>query len=207
MKIIGFVGLPGSGKSVACQVARDMGLPVAVMGDVIRQEARSRGLLPTDANHGMVGDDLRSSEGPEAVARRCLIGQKGNVSGLVVVDGIRSKSEVDYFRSIAEKFCLVEIRTCPEDRLRRIAARGRSDDGVVPNGPNEGPEILPESQRIFSPCQSDLRVAAEALEKRECRELGWGMHQATREADICLDNDGSVDDLRRKVRDILLRFC
>ena len=42
MKIIGFVGLPGSGKGEASKIARELGLSVVVMGDVIRQEAAGR---------------------------------------------------------------------------------------------------------------------------------------------------------------------
>ena len=38
MKIIGLVGLPGSGKGEASRIARQQGLTVLVMGDVIRQE-------------------------------------------------------------------------------------------------------------------------------------------------------------------------
>ncbi|MDD1759688.1 MAG: AAA family ATPase [Methanothrix sp.] len=51
MKIIGFVGLPGSGKSVASNVARDMGIEVLVMGDVIRQEAARLGLEPKSGSN------------------------------------------------------------------------------------------------------------------------------------------------------------
>ena len=60
MKIVGFVGMPGSGKSVAADVAREMNIPVVVMGDVIREEAARRGLDPTDKNLGAVGNDLRT---------------------------------------------------------------------------------------------------------------------------------------------------
>ncbi|MFZ2536174.1 AAA family ATPase, partial [Methanothrix sp.] len=55
MKIIGFVGLPGSGKGEASKIARELGLSVVVMGDVIRQEAARQGLEPTDQNLGRIG--------------------------------------------------------------------------------------------------------------------------------------------------------
>ncbi|MEM1596250.1 MAG: AAA family ATPase, partial [Desulfurococcaceae archaeon] len=32
------VGMPGSGKSLVVQAARDLGLPVYTMGDVVREE-------------------------------------------------------------------------------------------------------------------------------------------------------------------------
>ena len=56
MKIIGFVGLPGSGKGEASKIARQHGLAVVVMGDVIRQEAARQGLEPTDQNLGRIGN-------------------------------------------------------------------------------------------------------------------------------------------------------
>ena len=52
------MGLPGSGKSVASNVARDMGIEVLVMGDVIRQEAARLGLEPTDQNLGESGTNF-----------------------------------------------------------------------------------------------------------------------------------------------------
>ena len=58
MNVYGFVGLPGSGKSEAAAVARDLGIPVVTMGDVIRQECRDRGLDPA-TEHGRVAQALR----------------------------------------------------------------------------------------------------------------------------------------------------
>ncbi|HEX59524.1 MAG TPA: hypothetical protein ENF26_05205, partial [Methanomicrobia archaeon] len=50
MKIIAFVGAPASGKTEAANVARELGIPVISMGDVIREELRRRGLPLTDEN-------------------------------------------------------------------------------------------------------------------------------------------------------------
>lgn len=229
MRIIGFVGMPGSGKSVASSVARRMGVRVVVMGDVIRLEAKARGLAPTDANHGMVGDDLRAVEGPCAVARRCLAGVEDN--NLVVVDGIRSIDEVDYFREAADRFHLIEVFTTPQARLQRIAARGRTDDVSVKSRSGDltsasstatggdadagdailGSEDLPCEEdlpdvRIVSSCCSDLRGAAESLERRECRELGWGMQEAIRAADVRISSDGTLEDFQRRIRDLLVEL-
>ena len=72
MKIIGFVGLPGSGKGEASNIARQHGLAVVVMGDVIRQEAARQGLEPTDQNLGRIGNYLRAKGGPDAIAKKTL---------------------------------------------------------------------------------------------------------------------------------------
>ena len=95
MKIIGFVGLPGSGKGEASQIAGQHGLAVVVMGDVIRQEAARQGLELTDGNLGRIGNALRAAEGPDAVARRALEKAKATGKDVVVVDGLRSREEAD----------------------------------------------------------------------------------------------------------------
>lgn len=191
MKIIGFVGMPGSGKSVASDVARSMGLKVVVMGDVIRREAAQLGLPPSDENLGSVGNMLRAREGPEAVARRTLEAASGE--RVVVIDGLRSKAEADFFRSNADEFHLVEIVTPAEARIKWIVSRGRPDD---PKAGVQDPEIV-------ASCRDGSRDTAEALERRECRELSWGMYEAMREADLRLQNEGDLDEFRASVRQLL----
>ncbi len=47
---------------------------------------------------------------------------------VVVVDGLRSREEADFFRNHAEEFHLVEVSAPVEARMRWLAARGRPDD-------------------------------------------------------------------------------
>ena len=196
MKIIGFVGMPGSGKSEASEVARSMGLKVVVMGDIIRREAARLGLQGTDQDLGSVGNALRSKEGPAAIARRSLEEAMRSAGPLAVIDGIRSKAEVDYFRAHSQGFHLVEVWAPPEARLRRIAARRRSDDTA---SEPQGPEAMGISE---TNCYA-LKATAEALRKREGREVGWGMKEAIDEADLRIFNLGSIEDLRKEVRSTL----
>ncbi|NMC09724.1 MAG: flagellar hook-basal body complex protein FliE [Methanothrix sp.] len=177
MKIIGFVGLPGSGKSEASQVARQRGLAVLVMGDIIRHEAARQGLEPTDQNLGRVGTALRAAEGPDAVAKRTLEKAMALGEDIVVIDGLRSKDEADFFRASVEEFHLIEISAPVEARLKWLESRGRPDD--------------PDQK------------AADALELRECRELSWGMCEAMKAADLKLKNEGRLDDFRKNVERLL----
>ena len=98
MKIIGFVGLPGSGKGEASQIARLHGLAVVVMGDVIRQEAARQGLEPTDQNLGSIGNALRAAQGSDVVAKKTFERALATGKEVVVVDGLRSREEADFFR-------------------------------------------------------------------------------------------------------------
>ena len=196
MKIIGFVGMPGSGKSVASNVARIVGLEVVVMGDVIRGEAARLGLPPTDENLGNVGNMLRAREGPKAIAKRTIELARGTGKDLVVVDGLRSKEEVEFFRKNSDDFRLVEVCASAESRLNRIANRGRSDDGNSEDETKQG-------SKIAISCNDSLQKTADALAKRECRELGWGMCEAFDEADLRIDNNGDLDEFKAKVEAFL----
>ena len=192
MKIIGFVGLPGSGKGEASKVARHHGLAVVVMGDVIRGEAARQNLEPTDQNLGRIGNALRAKDGPDAIARRTLDRVMATGKDVVVVDGLRSKAEADFFRAHAEEFHLVEVYAPAEARLKWLATSGRPDDpGSRPK--NEG------NMTIIS--QQDCCAAA--LEERESREMGWGMYEAIKAADMFLRNDRGLDDFRKNVEMVL----
>ncbi|MCK9565768.1 MAG: AAA family ATPase [Methanothrix sp.] len=203
MKIIGFVGLPGSGKGEASQIARQHGLTVVVMGDVIRQEAARQGLEPTDQNLGRVGNALRAADGPDAVAKKTFEWAKTAGKGVVVVDGLRSQEEAEFFRTHSEEFHLVEVCAPVEARLKWLAARGRPDDpGKSPAKANDGMKADADAKIILPSGEPD-RLAAAALERRECREMGWGMSEAMKTADLKLRNDSSLDDFRKDVKRLL----
>jgi dephospho-CoA kinase len=114
---------------------------------------------------------------------------------LVVVDGLRSKDEVEFFRDNSEDFMLVEVCASADSRLSRIANRGRSDDAYS--------DETMQGSKIVLTCEDRLQKTAEALVKRECRELGWGMSEAFNEADLRIDNNGNLDEFKAKVETFL----
>jgi dephospho-CoA kinase len=179
MQIIGTVGLPGSGKSEAAAVAEHLGVPVVVMGDVIRRECRDRGLDPA-THHGEVAQALREESGPGAVARRSLPVVESELAehDTVVVDGLRSGTEVDIFEAeFGDAFLLVRIEAPDEARARRLDVRDRDASA------DEGGETLSE---------------------RDERELGFGMGEAMERADVTVENAGSLDAFRGRIRTLLL---
>ncbi len=181
MKIIAFVGLPLSGKSTASSVAREMGIPVVVMGDVVREEVKKRGLPLTDENAGKVANELREREGMDAIAKRCIPRIRELDSDVVVVDGIRGIAEVDRFRkAFGNDFILIAIESPAELRLERARKRGREDDRSI--------------------------KTMEDLKRRDEREISWGMLEAMEKANLVVENVSSIDDFRDKVRAILKNF-
>ncbi len=175
MRVIGTVGLAGSGKGEAATVARDHGVPVVTMGDVIRQECRDRGLDPAE-HHGEIAVALREENGPGAIAERSLpvLRDRLGDAETVLVDGIRSDVEVERFRgAFGDDFVLVSIEAPFEVRRERIDDRGRDDPDVEP------------------------------LEDRDERELGFGMGDAMEMADVTVENTDSLAAFRRRIEALL----
>ncbi|MFB6081014.1 MAG: AAA family ATPase [Haloferacaceae archaeon] len=177
MRVIGTVGLPGSGKGEAAAVAREEGVPVVVMGDVIREACRERGLDPAD-HHGEVARALREEEGPDAIAARALprVEAALDEGEAVLIDGLRAPVEVERFRAaFGDAFVVVSVEAPFETRLERLADRGRD--------------------------ASD--ADREALRAREERELGFGMGEVMDDADVRVENAGSLPAFRERVRRLL----
>jgi dephospho-CoA kinase len=175
MRIIGTVGLPGSGKGEVASVARGLDIPVVTMGDVIRDACRARGLDPAD-HHGAVAVSLREEEGETAIAERSLpiIREVLAEHDTVLVDGIRSESEVEHFKeTFGDDFRLVAIDAPFDVREERIEDRGRDDPTV------------------------------ESLRERDERELGFGMGDAIANADVTIENTETIESFHKQVRNVL----
>jgi len=178
MRVIGVVGLPASGKGEFSKIAEGMGIPVVVMGDVIRNAVKEAGLSPTDKNLGAVADRLRAEEGMDAIANRCVAAIVDQGAPLALVDGIRGDAEIRVFRRQFPGFILVAIDSSFEHRLERLGSRGRSDDGT----------------------------SAAALRVRDERERRWGLDAALAMADTRIRNDGTLMEYAAAVRSLLDRL-
>jgi dephospho-CoA kinase len=177
MRVIGTVGLAGSGKGEFAAVAESLDIPVVTMGDVIRAECRNRGLDPAE-HHGEIAQALREENGPAAIAEESLphIEETLAEADTVLVDGIRSGVEVDAFEErFGEAFVLVSVEAPFELREQRIGERGR--DKVDADG--------------------------ESLAARDERELGFGLDEAMARSDITIENTGTLEEFRTRVQELL----
>ncbi|MCF2141293.1 MAG: AAA family ATPase [Candidatus Lokiarchaeota archaeon] len=163
----GIVGLPGSGKSQAISFGKQFA-PVIVMGDVIREETLRRGLEINPENLGKIARELRKNEGKAAIARRCAEKIEQIQSPIIIIDGIRSMFEVDFFR---ERYNLILIALSVSEKIRyeRLRSRNRADD----------------SQEM------------QIIRQRDERELSFGLGDVIDNAYYIIDNNGSLLDLER----------
>jgi dephospho-CoA kinase len=79
--------MPGSGKTTISEIVKEMGIPVIVMGDVVREEARIRGIEPTPKNLGKLMIEMREKMGANVIAKRCVDKIKELNSKIVLVEG------------------------------------------------------------------------------------------------------------------------
>ncbi len=174
MKVISICGLPGSGKSTAIDAIKDIG-HVITMGDVIRQEARLRNIPGTGENLGKIARELRERHGPEIIAKKCVDMIKSLGEEIIIVDGVRSLSEVTIFRTYWS-FPIIAIIASEEIRFKRLLERERSDD----------PKTI------------------EDLRKRDNREIEFGQKWVIEAADYKIYNDSTIEELKKKTRTLVL---
>jgi len=176
--IVAITGMPGAGKSTAAQGLVKLGWQRVVMGDIIRDQAKRRGLEPDSRNTGEVMRRLRVEMGEAAVAKLTLEQIVGLDSQKIVVDGIRSMVEVEEFRKRAEVL-LVAIHASPKRRYTLLKERGRKDD--------------PLSLEMFL--------------ERDKRELSVGVSNAIALADEVISNEhNSSGGLSSQIADIVNRW-
>ena len=173
MKIIAFTGMPASGKSEAVQLAKDKGIPVIRMGEIVWEETK-RQRKPLDSkNVGDVAHSNREKHGMDIWAKRTV--EKIHTlkkSPLLVIDGVRSMEEIEYFKKeLGMDFLVIAIDAPDHLRRKRTISRGRPDDS------------------------KNLKD----LEERDKREICWGLQKVITNADIVIPNNGSLKDFKKQV--------
>jgi len=176
MKVIGFCGLPGSGKSTVLKAIEDLG-PIITMGDVIRNEANHRKIAPSDENLGKIALEMRKNYGPEIIAEKCVKLIKKLESDVFFIDGLRSMAEVIVFRKYW-KFPLIATVVDEKIRYERLSKRKRPDD---PNSLSE-------------------------IRDRDQREIRFGLNEVIENANYKINNNLSEAEVQRETRVLIFKI-
>ena len=122
--------------------------------------------------------ELREKGGNSIIAEKCLPKIEQNKNEKIIVDGIRSLSELDTFKKHFPKFTLISIHSSPETRFNRLNSRGRSDD------------------------TRDWKLFRE----RDMRELGVGIGNTIAMAEHVITNEYDKRKTKAKIRETLRRI-
>ena len=170
--MVAVCGMPGSGKGEFAAVLNEANVPIVSMGDMIRAEVRSRGLVEAPHVFGEVAADLRAEHGEDVLAVRLCdrVDELLQDHQLVLIEGLRGTAEDAVFSARWNgDYRTVAINADGELRYQRILQRGRSEDGD--------------------------RAAFEA---RNERERGWGLETLMRNATDVLVNDVGLDEFHAR---------
>lgn len=175
MIIVLVAGMPGSGKSVVSEVAKELGIPIYNMGDVIRAETLKRYGRITPEAMVRTSEDVRREHGEEYVAVKTMeriLSEGANC--VVLVDGTRSLKEVEYFRKFGE-VVIIAVHASPRTRYKRLIKRRREGD--------------PQSFEEFL--------------RRDYTELSFGLGSVIALADYMIVNEGPLEQAREAARSVL----
>jgi dephospho-CoA kinase len=174
-RLIGLTGTNGAGKGEAAVFFVSRGYEYHSLSDVVRDALAAEGLEPSRDNLIRKGNALRREGGPDALARRIL----AKIRGRAVIDSIRNPSEIEFLRT-QPGFVLLALEAPPELRFERVAKRGRN-------------ECAPDLPSFLRKEDEENGPDPGAQQLGRCMAL----------ADRVLVNDGTLDDLRRKLEEIL----
>lgn len=173
MKVICVTGMPAAGKEEFQKVGTEEGYRIVRMGDVVREEARRRGLLITDASVGSMAHEERQRHGPAIWAERTIPRVRAD---RVCIDGLRSPAELATFRrAFGSGLVVFAVEASPTTRWERVQRRRRADDATT----------------------------WEEFLRRDERERGWGLEDVIASADIRIVNEGTLDAFYGAVRNAL----
>lgn len=165
--IVCLTGMPGAGKTTIAEALRSKGFDKITMGDAVRAEAARRKIEPTGANLGKLMLELREKNGSGAVAELIKYDILNSKSNVIIVDGVRSLSEVEVLKKIGTVKVLA-IHASGDTRYRFLTGRGRSD--------------APSDRQDFT--------------KRDSREIGVGMSESIALADETISNNNmTIEEL------------
>jgi len=171
--------MPGSGKSVVKEIAEELGIPVFVMGDIIREEVKRRGLKEEAKNYELVMKDIRAKLGDQIVAKITMERLELIKADIALIDGVRSLEEVRYFKEKANNVHILALLSPFQTRLKRLSSRNRLGD--------------PKNEK--------------ELEERDREELKLGLGDVIAKADYYLVNDDRPKDaFKEDVRRLVIRL-
>jgi dCMP deaminase len=176
--IIGLTGKNGSGKTAVSDYLKSRGFQYHSLSDAIRDEIKRRGEGITRDALIRVGNELREKFGSGVLAERILMTLEKEHN--YVIDSIRNPSEVEALKR-RDGFILLAVEADATIRFERSRKRGR--------------ESAAQNFEQF--------MEEEARELESDNPAGQHLHATRAKADIAVANDGTIEELHRKLDELL----
>lgn len=178
--IIGVAGTFGSGKDTVARLIESQGFEHFSTADILRAETRKMGRTIERESLRQTGNELRAKFGSSFLAEKAL---KMATQNNVLISGIRSRGEIDFIKDHTESF-LIFVDAPIEIRYERVSDRGRNLEDKT------GFEEFKQSEA------KELQGNSHSQDISYCRDM----------ADFVIQNDGSIDQLKDKIEEILTKI-
>ena len=179
--IIGLTGKNGAGKGEVAKFLQERGFTYHSLSDVLREEAAKEGSPVSRDVLVALGNRLRQEQGPGALAEKIFV--RLDPEKHYVIDSVRHPIEIKVLRRRPD-FILADVEAPEKLRFERLKRRNREND------PKNYDDFL-------------------KLEKREGAsevESDQQLNGAIAMADVKLPNEGALEELHQRVKELLLEF-
>lgn len=177
--IIGITGAIASGKSVLVENLIEKGFIYLKLSEEVREEAKKLSIAIERTALQDLGNARRAEFGTGYWAKRVLARVEKDKN--YVIDGIRNPGEIEVLKKDGN-FVLVGMDAPIEKRLQWIIARNKDSD----------PKTIEEIKAIDARDRG-IGEAEHGQQSSKCYEL----------ADVYIQNDGTLEELSKKINDVL----
>jgi dephospho-CoA kinase len=185
MKIIGITGTLASGKTSVKDffLSRFPSSYFISLSDIIKEELLKEGKELKRENFIEKGNELRKRYGSQILVEVATLTLPKNTNNLIVIiDGIRNPGEVEYLKKkFGKNFVLIAVDAPKELRFKRLLERKKEGD----------PKTFEEFNEID-----------ETDNGKNQPEYGQRVGECLKLADYLIINDGSLDELNKKLEKI-----
>lgn len=180
VKIIAFVGMSGSGKSIAIDYLTEHGIPKVYFGGMIYKEMTKRGIerTPDGESEKRFREQIRAEEGSDWVVRQAIAEIKDLISAgqkRIILDGVYSWTEYKILKhEFPSALTFIAIVTNKPLRYARVSRR--------PERPFDGKAIRERDNSEIENLEKGGPIAA---------------------ADYYILNNGTIEDTYAQLKTIL----
>ena len=180
--IIGITGKSGAGKGTVAEYLKQRGFVYHSLSDVLRSELKARRQAENLPNLIALGNKLRTAGGPGVLGQKIAEAIKNNNEENSLVDSIRNPAEIMELKQAFNGFKLIAVDAPLAMRHQRISRRGRPGDEIS----------LEEFTKL------------DAKELKSNDSNAQQILECIRLADYTVVNEGSLEELQQKVKDMLV---
>lgn len=175
--IIGLTGTICAGKGTVAEYLKGKGFECYIYSDILREEAKKRKYSESREDLQKVGNEIRAEYKDGGYLSKLII--KKIQSDKAVADGVRNPDEIRELRK-EKNFYLMGIDAPQKLRFQRLTSRKREGD----------PKTFEDFKDI-----DDVENKGDSF--------GQNINECLKMANYIIINDGSLEELKKKVEDIL----